>query len=144
MKSATNRYKVQHKIEDDPFICMWGGIICSRWWLPSAFWRIWKTQMKRWTRRVWRTAPLSLFSDQFSLLHREAWLDLFITYNNFLPSLVAVERFFSMGFDILRPKKSSLSSDNSHMLECTREKHALKHKRIKILLRQWHLINNLR
>jgi hypothetical protein len=54
--------------------------------------------------------------DQFPMLNRAAWIDLFIKYNTPLPSSAAVERLFSMGSDILRAKRSSLTADNFEKL----------------------------
>ena len=45
-------------------------------------------------------------------LHRNAWSNLFLRYNSPLPSSAAVERLFSLGSDILRPKRSSLTAGN--------------------------------
>jgi hypothetical protein len=44
--------------------------------------------------------------------HRNCWLDLFVKYKIPLPSSAAVERLFSMGSDIIRPKRSSLTATN--------------------------------
>lgn len=54
--------------------------------------------------------------DQFPMLHRNIWLDMFVKYNTPLPSSAAVERLFSTGSDILRPKRSALTADNFEKL----------------------------
>ena len=59
---------------------------------------------------------ISVASDQFPMLNRAAWIDLFIKYNTPLPSSAAVERLFSMGSDVLRAKRSSLTADNFEKL----------------------------
>jgi hypothetical protein len=59
---------------------------------------------------------ISVAPDQFPMLNRAAWIDLFIKYNTPLPSSAAVERLFSMGSDILRAKRSSLTADNFEKL----------------------------
>ena len=42
--------------------------------------------------------------------------DLFIEYNTAIPSSAAVERMFSLGKDVLRPKRASLSDKHFEML----------------------------
>lgn len=66
--------------------------------------------------RIRVNSKLRVSYDQFPLLHRVAWLDMFLKYNTPLPSSAAVERLFSSGSDILRPKRSNLTADNFEKL----------------------------
>ena len=66
--------------------------------------------------RIRVNSKLRVSYDQFPLLHRVAWLDMFLKYNTPLPSSAAVERLFSSGSDILRPKRTNLTADNFEKL----------------------------
>ncbi|KAG0726803.1 hypothetical protein GWK47_035854 [Chionoecetes opilio] len=68
-----------------------------------------------WTQMdVQDNVPLS--PDMFPMEHRQIWVDLFIRYNTPVPSSAAVERLFSMGSDVMRPKRSSLTTKNLEKL----------------------------
>ncbi|KAG0729543.1 hypothetical protein GWK47_030093 [Chionoecetes opilio] len=68
-----------------------------------------------WTQLdVQDNVPLS--PDMFPMEHRQIWVDLFIRYNTPVPSSAAIERLFSMGSDIMRPKRSSLTAKNLEKL----------------------------
>ena len=54
------------------------------------------------------------FSNE-AFLHEPALISLFVKYNAPIPSSAAVEQFFSIGKDILRAKRYSLSDANFDM-----------------------------
>lgn len=64
--------------------------------------------------RVKKSTPLSV--DMFPQQHREVWVDLFIKHNTHVTSSTAVERLFSLGSDVFRPKWSFLTDDNFEKL----------------------------
>ena len=64
--------------------------------------------------KVKRTTPLSVYL--LPQQHREVWLDLFIKYNTPVPPSAVVEKLFSLGSNVLRPKKSSLTDENFEKL----------------------------
>lgn len=52
----------------------------------------------------------------FPGLCRPAWVDVFLRFNTPIPSSAAVERLFSQGSDIMKPKRASLTSENFERL----------------------------
>ena len=72
-----------------------------------------RAALRKWERELMET---KITKNLFPVEHREAWVELFIKYNTPLPSSAAVERLFCMGRDILRAKRSSLSSTNFQQL----------------------------
>ena len=48
----------------------------------------------------------------FTQYQKYAFLNIFLKYNTSIPSSAAAERVFSIGSDVLRPKRSSLTSKN--------------------------------
>ncbi|KAG0725717.1 hypothetical protein GWK47_004578 [Chionoecetes opilio] len=75
-----------------------------------------------WTQLdVQDNVPLS--PDMFPMEHRQIWVDLFIRYNTPMPSSAAVDRLFSMGSDVMRPKRSSLTAKNFEKLVFLKSKH---------------------
>ena len=52
----------------------------------------------------------------FPKLNQNAWVKAFVQYNTAIPSSAAVERLFSMGSDIMGPKRTRLTSKNFEVL----------------------------
>ncbi len=100
--------------EDDPFTYMREGDR-GQMAAPNRLQEDLENTYEVWNKvRGKSNTPVSI--DQFPLLQRQAWLDMFIRYNTPIPSSAAVERLFSIGSDILRPKRSSLTADNFEKL----------------------------
>jgi hypothetical protein len=98
---------------DDPFRYMRGDVIEAA--TEGGFKKEVEGTYASWNR-VAGNSNINVSYDQFPLLQRSAWLDLFNKYNTPLPSSAAVERLFSFGSDILRAKRSSLTADNFEKL----------------------------
>ena len=52
----------------------------------------------------------------FPLWNRDAWIHVFLRYNTLILSSAAVERLFSLGSDIIKPKRSRLTAENFERL----------------------------
>ena len=60
----------------------------------------------------WAKNKTPLIQVLFSKEDGQAWVDVFIKYNTPLPSSASVERLFSVGSDVIGPKRASLSATN--------------------------------
>uniref|UniRef100_UPI00358EC094 uncharacterized protein n=1 Tax=Myxine glutinosa TaxID=7769 RepID=UPI00358EC094 len=74
-----------------------------------------REEVNNWSRKPLRGNP-GLSPNLFPLEFRDAWVTLFLRHNTPLPSSASVERVFSYGSDILRPKRSALAAPNFEAL----------------------------
>ena len=63
--------------------------------------------------------PISL--ESFPSFQRPAFVEVFSRYNTSIPRSATVEHVFSVGSDVLRPKRSSLTSENFERFVLIRE-----------------------
>ena len=77
--------------------------------LEEELFETFERAIDRWKRSV---SKLTLDKKLFPQEYRDVWIQVFLKYNTSLPSSAAVERIFSTAGDIIRPKRSSLSSSN--------------------------------
>ena len=65
------------------------------------------------TKPTWKT---QFQLESFPVFHRRAWVEVFLKYNTGIPSSAAIERVFSVGSDVMEPKRGTLSSENFERL----------------------------
>ena len=70
------------------------------------------------TKPTWKT---QFQLESFPVFHRRAWVEVFLKYNTGVPSSAAIERVFSVGSDVMKPKRATLSSENFERLIFIRE-----------------------
>ena len=73
-----------------------------------------RMEVESWINPLDELASINIH--MFPPVNRNAWVKAFIMYNTTVPSSAAVERLFSIGSDILRPKRTRLSSKNFEIL----------------------------
>lgn len=72
-------------------------------------------EIKNWSKIVPK-GSLEVSTSLFPLEFRDAWVTLFVRYNTPLPSSASIERVFSYGSAILRPKRATLAAENFEAL----------------------------
>ena len=60
------------------------------------------------TKPTWKT---QFQLESFPVFYRRPWVEVFLKYNTGIPSSAAIERFF-VGSDVMKPKRTMLSSEN--------------------------------
>jgi hypothetical protein len=74
------------------------------------------------TVRNYLDSPVIRTLPNLSSFPSKTFSDLFVKYNTAIPSSAAVERMFSMGKDVLKPKRSKLSDEHFEMLVFLKDK----------------------
>ena len=70
------------------------------------------------TKPTWKT---QIQLESFPVFHRRARIEVFLKNNTGIPSSAAIERVFSVGSDVMKPKRVMLSSEDFERLVFIRE-----------------------
>ena len=60
--------------------------------------------------------------ESFPVFHRRAWIEVSLKYNTGISSSAAIKHVFSVGSDVMKPKRATLSLENFERLVLIRER----------------------